>query len=147
MTAPKPQDGNYPECVHGGPQHGLAEPVSEPPAGAGQLGITDASRIIAAQYAAGVSTDELAAHHDDVSARLAADAQTKPGREYAREYALTAASLIADLRGDEAAARTGRPAPGTPHPDPRLAARGWEVHRTGVYARRQAEPEPEREAG
>lgn len=39
-------------------------------------------------------------------------------------------------------------APGTPHPDPRLASRGWHVVRTGIYVRRQAveHAEPEVEA-
>lgn len=132
---------------YGLPEPGTAHPEPDPPTSPAKLGCEDASRIIAAQYAAGAATDQLAAHHDDVSARLLSDAHTQPGRDYAREYAQTAASLIADLRADQAAARAERPAPGTPHPDPRLAARGWEVHRSGLYARRQPEIEREREAG
>ena len=106
---------------------------------AARLGFTDASRIISAMYAGGTGLDAVAAHHDDVSASLAADARTPPGCAYAAEYGDTGRSLIADLRADEAVAR-GRSAAactqpdGTPHPDPFLAGRGWEV-RGGLYQR------------
>ena len=40
------------------------------------------------------------------------------------------------------------PAPGTPHPDPRLAARGWQACDHGIWTRHpEREREPEREAG
>jgi hypothetical protein len=118
---------------------------------AARLAFDDASRILAAQYAAGLDLDAIAAHHDNVSADLLADAQTPFGRAYAREYSDTAAALVADLRQDEEIAN-GRSAAacslpqGTPHPDPVLAARGWQVDR-GVYQRTgQAQASTDREA-
>jgi hypothetical protein len=113
-------------------------------------GFQDAARTVSAQYAAGVGLDVIAAHHDDVSARLLSDAQTPPGRAYAAEYADTARTLVADLRQDAAVA-DGRSASactkpqGTPHPDPRLAARGWQVD-SGIY-QRTGHAMADREAG
>jgi hypothetical protein len=110
---------------------------------AARIAFTDASRSIAAAYAAGASLDAIAARHDDLSVSLASDAQTGPGRAYAAEFADTGRALIADLRQDAAAAR-GELVPaasslpdGTPHPEPFLARRGWEVH-GGVYQRTAA---------
>ena len=56
-----------------------------------------------------------------------------------------------DLRGREPEQDGRRMVPGTPHPDPFLAERGWHVGSHGLYTRRdepeQAPPEPQREAG
>jgi Manganese containing catalase len=98
-------------------------------------GFADAARVVARQYAAGLSLDTMAAYHDDLSTDLASDAQTSYGRAYAAEYATTARTLIADLRADVAAARTARPAPGTPHPD----RDGWIADHTGVYVHERGE--------
>lgn len=116
---------------------------------AAELGFADATRLITAQHAAGVSLDEISAHHHDVSASLWSDAQTAPGRAYADAYSATSESLIADLIEDAGRARGAAPMAarlrdGTPHADPRLAARGWQVQ-NGVYVRR--EPQQELEAG
>jgi hypothetical protein len=125
----------------------MATPDSNP----ASLGFSDAARLVAAQYAAGTDLDQLAARHDDITASLLADAQTPDGRVYAREFSDTSASLIADLRADAAAARHQPEPGGTPHPDPRLAARGWQrcADDCGVYVRRQAQAsrDIEREAG
>jgi hypothetical protein len=115
-------------------------------------GFADASRIVTAQYAAGLDLDTIAAHHDYVSATLVNDAQTGYGRAYVREYADTARSLIADLRQDQAVAqgRSGAACTqpqGTPHPDTLLAAKGWQVD-GGLYQRTgQAQQQLDREAG
>jgi hypothetical protein len=106
---------------------------------AARAGHDDAARTVAAHYAAGVDLDQLAAHHDDVSASLLSDAQTAAGRSYAQSYADVSASLIAELREDQAVARGRSEAActkpeGTPHPDPVLAARGWQVDH-GIYQR------------
>jgi hypothetical protein len=128
--------------------------MSSAQAAAAKTGFDDAARIIAAQYAGGIDVDQIAAHHEDVAADLLSDAQTAFGRAYAREYADTAASLVADLRQDAAvergqsAAASSQPE-GTPHPDPRLAARGWQVD-AGIYqrtGRAVAEHQADREAG
>jgi hypothetical protein len=118
--------------------------MTSPPAA---LAFDDATRVVAVQYAAGVSLDAIDAHHHDVSAQLLSDARTAHGRAYAAEYASTTETLIADLRADAAAALGREPTAcalpdGAPHPDPVLAAKGWHVHRTpsgGVYARGQRE--------
>jgi hypothetical protein len=119
---------------------------------AARSGFDDAARTVAAQYAAGLDLDAISAHHDDVSASLRSDAQTSFGRAYAREYSDVAASLVADLRQDQAVARGRSGAActqpqGTPHPDPVLAAKGWQVD-GGVYQRTgQAQQQLDREAG
>lgn len=74
-------------------QAALARPADPAAAAA----FDDVSGIIEVQYAAGVSPEQIAAHHADVAAALLADARTPPGRAYARQYAETARSLIAGL--------------------------------------------------
>jgi hypothetical protein len=112
------------------------------------LGHDDACRTIAAQYAGGVTIDQLAAHHEDLSASLLSDAQTQPGRDYAAGYADTARTLLADLRADEEAARIPKAGPREPHP----SRPGWQgcPNGCGVYVR-AAEAgraaETDREAG
>lgn len=125
----------------------LPDHSPDPAATAAAAGFTDASRIVAAQYAGGRSVDDIDADHQDVASHLLSDAQTREGRAYAREYAITAASLVADLRVDERDARQASEPGGTPHPDPRLAARGWQrcADDCGVYVRRA--PVRELEAG
>jgi hypothetical protein len=58
-----------------------------------------------------------------------------------------AAALISDLRERDAELRPSPP--GTPHPDPVLAARGWQTceHGHGVYVRSEPQRETDREAG
>jgi hypothetical protein len=125
--------------------------MATPDTTAARLGFQDAARLITAQYAGGIDLDKIAAHHDDISAHLLSDAQTAPGRAYAREFSDTSASLIADLRSDAAAARQEPEPAGTPHPDPRLAGRGWQRCEggCGIYVRRsaQASRDMDREAG
>lgn len=125
--------------------------MTSPDPNAASLGYEDAARLIAAEYAGGIDVEQIAAHHADVSARLFSDAQTQPGRDYARSYDDTARTLLADLQSDAAAARNEPEPGGTPHPDPRLAARGWQrcADDCGVYVRRQAQAsrDMEREAG
>ena len=98
----------------------------------------------------------IQARQEDLTARLASDAQTEHGRQYAREYGQAARSLISDLRADADAAAGRTPegkAPmaaslpaGTPHADPALAAKGW--HSNGrVYVRSEPQQELDREAG
>jgi hypothetical protein len=121
------------------PKGTTAMPTPDP---AARLAFHDASRRITALYAAGADLEQIRGDHDDLAASLATDAQTGPGRAYAAEYAATGRSLIADLRQDAAVARRQSEAActkpdGTPHPDPTLAGRGWQVQH-GVYVRREA---------
>ena len=129
----RPPDG------HSAPEHDTA--VCDP---AARLAATDAARVIAVQYAAGADLGQIQAYLQDVAARLLADARTAPGRAYARGYARAAATLLAQLRQDQAVAYGRSPAAcaqpdGTPHPDPFLASRGWQAdhglwQRTGTRA-------------
>ena len=123
---------------------------------AAALARQDAARLTTAAYAGGMDLDSIQGRHDDLAARLASDAQTEHGRQYAREYGQAAASLISDLRADAdaAAGRTPRgkapmaaslPA-GTPHADPVLAGRGWQSNGR-VYVRSEPQQELDREAG
>lgn len=118
---------------------------------AASLGFKDAARVTAALYAGGMPLDQIDAHHSDVAARLLSDAQTGPGRDYARSYDDTARALVADLQADAVAATRDIPEPGSPHPDPFLRERGWQAceNGCGVYVRRAADADrdADREAG
>jgi hypothetical protein len=52
--------------------------------------MTAALDIAARLAVAGIDLGQIRAHHEDVAARLLADARTAPGRAYASEYAATA---------------------------------------------------------
>lgn len=65
---------------------------------AAQIGYTDASRLVATQYAAGASLEQIQEHHTDTAITLLNDAKTPSGRAYALAYAETAEASIADLR-------------------------------------------------
>jgi hypothetical protein len=103
-----------------------------------RAGAETAQQIISAQAAAGMSTGRMARHHHDTAAWLFSEATTPEAERFAAGYASTADTLVAELREAE------RPAPdrspGAPHPDPFLAARGWQAcqHGDGVYVRRPA---------
>ncbi len=106
----------------------------------GKSGAITAQQIISAQAAAGMSADRIAEHHHEVSASLFSGADTEDGQAFAREYDTTGESLLADLRAMERGPEPDR-TPGAPHPDARLAARGWRNCEHGVYVRRQAQAE------
>src|ERR1700722_19479195 len=81
----------------------------------------------------------LATDRADLSSEVLNDARDASGQAFAVEYAHTAGVLVADLPDDakpRAPGAASRP-DGTPHAEPRLAARGWQV-RHGVYVRRSA---------
>ena len=128
-----------------------AGPVPALDATAARSGAEAAQQTIVAQLAAGMSTERMGRHHDDTSAWLWGEAATPEAERFAQGYEDTARSLVAELR--EAELRDpGRelPPPGSPHPDPGLAARGWHVcpEGPGYYVRHgQAEADTEREAG
>jgi len=112
----------------------------------GRLGAEAAEQIVTAQASSGVSTGRMARTHEDTAAWLWSEATTPEALQFAKGYEDTALSLVAELREAE----HPLPAPGSPHPDPVLAAKGWHVSPDGpgVYVRRQAESaDMEREAG
>jgi hypothetical protein len=92
-----------------------------------------ADRSVAAQADAGSDVDTIARNQDDAVARLASEADTAKGRAYAGAYAFTASALVNDLRDLDR--QPPHMVPGTPHPDPFLAAHGWEVGKHGIYTR------------
>jgi hypothetical protein len=118
---------------------------------AAALAYDDVTRVIAAQYAAGVPLDEIHRHHQEISGDLLDRAQTQPGRAYAREFTVTGGILISDLAEDEevaagrSAAACARPQ-GTPHPDPFLARRGRQADH-GIWQRTGQDRQRDREAG
>ncbi len=109
----------------------------EDPARAGAI---TAQQIISAQAAAGMNADRIAAHHQEVSASLLSGADTEDGHAFAREYDTTGEALLADLREMQRGPEPDR-TPGAPHPDARLAARGWRNCQHGIYVRHQAQAE------
>ncbi len=105
-----------------------------------------AERAITTQADAGMDTDAIARRQDDIANGLMSEAATTAGRAFARNYSFTASALVAGLR-DVNRAEPSRE-PGTPHPDPFLAARGWEVGQSGIYTRTaRRQPDRELEAG
>jgi hypothetical protein len=122
-----------------------ADPIAAlaPAADPARAGAEAAQRTITAQAAAGVSTERMDAHAQDTAAWLFSEATGTGGEAFARGYDGTAQSLVAELREAE----HPLPQPGTPHPSPQLAAKGWEVspHGAGVYIRRQADAHADRE--
>jgi hypothetical protein len=107
-----------------------------------QAGFQTADQIIRAQADAGMNPDAIARHQEEIAASLLSDAETADGQAFAREYADTADTYLHDLKELDEPTLT----PGTPHPDPTLAAKGWHVCDHGIYTRRQdgqLEAEPE----
>lgn len=109
---------------------------------AGKSGAVTAQQIITAQADAGMTADRIAEHHQDVAASLFSGAETADGQAFAREYNQAGEALVGDLREMERGPEPDR-SPGAPHPDARLAGRGWQAceHGHGVYVRRQAQAE------
>jgi hypothetical protein len=84
---------------------------------------------------------------DQVAARLLNDASTPEGQAYAKALSDNAAAYVRELRERDPLPEPDR-TPGTPHPDPFLASRGWRVNEHGIYTRKpeqHAAPRPEKE--
>jgi predicted GIY-YIG superfamily endonuclease len=98
-----------------------------------------AERSIAAQAHASADAGTTARHQDDAIAQPASEADTPQARALA-------GAVADDPRGLSRA--QPRMEPGTPHPDSRLAARGWEVGPHGIYTRTgRRQPGRQLEAG
>ena len=108
----------------------------------GKAGSETARQIISTQAAAGMDADRIAEHHQEVGASLLCGAETPDGEAVARAYDGTAETLIGELREMERGPEPSRE-PGSPHPDPRLAAHGWRTCEHGIYVRRQAQAQAE----
>ena len=102
---------------------------------------TEAAAGLTAQPANAATTPQrLAERQDQIATRLLSDRSTPEGQAYAKAFADTAATDVRDLRTRDPLPEPDR-TPGTPHPDPFLADRGWHVNEHGIYTRR-ATPEP-----
>ena len=122
-------------------------------ADARQAGAGAAAQLITRQADAGMDAAATGRTQGDIATGLLADADTEEVQAFAQEFGDTTGVLGRDLRDLERERDHDRGmAPGTPHPDPFLAERGWHVCSHGLYTRRtgperQAPPEPELEAG
>ncbi len=85
------------------------------------------------------TADRITQRQHDLPAAMLSDAPGANRQAFTVEGAHTADVLTADLRDDAKpkAPEAASLPDGTPHADPRLAARGWQV-RHGVYVRRPA---------
>jgi hypothetical protein len=106
------------------------------------LGRETAGQQIIAQADAGMAAGRIGDVQAGIAAHLLSEARTPEGQAFAREYDWTAQTLVRDLKELDEPGLT----PGTPHPDPALAAKGWHVCDHGIYTRHpdgplQAEPE------
>jgi hypothetical protein len=117
-------------------------------ADAREVGAEATAGRITEQTGAGVKPEYVAGSSQaEIAARLLNDASTPQGRAYARAFSDTAAACVKGLRESDPLLEPDR-TPGSPHPDPFLAGRGWHVNEHGIYTRRpepQAVPRPEKD--
>lgn len=94
------------------------------------------------------STPQRAApSREATAARLLKDPSTPEGQAYARAFSDAAAARVREARERDPLPEPDR-TPGTPHPDPFLAERGWHVNEHGIYTRNpqpQATPQSDKE--
>jgi hypothetical protein len=78
---------------------------------------------------------------DEITARPLTSPDTPEGQAYARALSDDAAAYVRELRQRDPLPEPDR-TPGAPHPDPFLAARGWQMNERGLYTRpTQAQPQ------
>jgi hypothetical protein len=137
------QAGAHQEVLRKGTPQRTEDTARRPGAGTAQM-------LITRQAGAGMAADRIDEHHHDLAASLFSSATTADGLAFAEEYDRTAETLVSELRQLE------RPepdrSPGAPHPDPQLAAKGWQAceHGHGVFVRardREADRTPHRRPG
>jgi hypothetical protein len=83
----------------------------------------------------------------EITSRLPNDTATPEGQAYARAFSKTAAANLRELRERDPLPEPDRN-PGTHHPDPFLASRGWHMNEHGIYTRTrepQVPPQPHKE--
>jgi hypothetical protein len=90
---------------------------------AARMGVQTAHQLITRQAEAGMPVDRIRDHHHDVIAGLFADAKTPDGRAFANGYGFTVDSYVAELAAEQEVAEIT----GKPHPDPHMAANGWQA--------------------
>jgi hypothetical protein len=119
---------------------GHAESQARPAAGARQARAETADPI-AWRSGARATPERLADIQGGTATRLLNDASTAQGQACARAFSDTAAAYVKELRKRDSLPEPDR-SPGSPHPDPFLASRGWHMNQHGIYTRR-ADPEPQ----
>lgn len=106
-----------------------------------QAGDQAAQHVVTTMADAGMPAERIDRAAEDTLG-LQYDAEPTPvSASFWRGFSTTAQILTSDLRELEKP-----PEPGTPHPDPFLARKGWAIGRTGIYERHQAARRPEIEA-
>ena len=116
-------------------------------AGARTAGTETADGPITQQVDAEATPERDEISPGDTAARLLSDPDTPLGRAYASAFSAAAAARVRELRKRDPLPEPDR-TPGSAHPDPFLASRGWHVNEHGLYARRAGPaplPPPERE--
>lgn len=96
---------------------------------------------------ADATPEHAAPSRDETAARLLSDPSTPEARAYARAFSDAAAARVREARERDPLPEPDR-TPGTPHPDPFLAERGWHVNEHGIYTRNpqpQATPQSDKE--
>jgi hypothetical protein len=101
-----------------------------------KAGAEPSANPVTGQVDAGI-TPQRAGDSQDAD-RLLNDASTPERQAYAGAFSDTAAAQLKELRERDPLPEPDR-TPGTPHPDPFLANRGWHMNEQGIYTRR---PEP-----
>jgi hypothetical protein len=95
--------------------------------------------LIIEQGDADMTPERAGSSQDENTNRLLKDPFTPEGQAYAKALSDTAAADLRELREQDPLPEPDR-TPGTPHPDPFLASRGWHLNERGIYARK---PEPQ----
>jgi hypothetical protein len=96
------------------------------------------------QADAGITPDLVGKGQDEAAERLLDDASSPQGQDCAKAFSDAATARARELRRRDPLLEPDR-TPGTPHPDPFLASRGWHVNEHGLYTRR-ARPDPQPQA-
>jgi hypothetical protein len=112
-----------------------------------KAGAEPSADLVTHQARAGMTPERAGDSQDAIAGPLLNDASTPEGQAYARAFSDTAAAQVKQLRERDPLPEPDR-TPGTPHPDPFLADRGWHVNEHGLYTRRpepQAAPRPEKD--
>jgi hypothetical protein len=89
---------------------------------------------------AGMPPERAGHSQDEIINRLLDEAWSPKGQAHTWVFSDAAEAYVKELRQRDPLPEPDR-TPGAPHPDPFLAARGWQINDHGIYTR-GAEPEP-----
>jgi hypothetical protein len=146
-------DGVFRDVMRETAENGMrrpGEPVQEFAERAGSEAWLDNARRAGPEHAADpvsrhagadTPTERAGQRQDEIIARLLEEAWSPEGQAHTWVFSDAAAAYVRELRERDPLPEPDR-SPGTPHPDPLLADRGWHVNKLGIYIR-HAEPEPQ----